>query len=131
MEVRDVISADGMTTAIVAPAAWSRTGRKSRLARNFVLSATTEAIARELGDALVAPIVKFLLPTQSAEQEHTQLTFSVRQETFSWPQTDVVMSLEAHGFTDIVLTGAEQSGRVALSRGIFAGARAFAAQGSS
>lgn len=108
MDVRDAL-ADGMTTAIVATGGVEQNGPYVASGKhNFVLSATTEAIARELGNALVAPIVKFVPegqidPPTGHMQYHA--TISVRQETFEALLTDIVASLEVHGFTDIVLIG--------------------------
>ena len=108
MEVRDALAA-GMTTAIVGTGGVEQNGPYVAAGKhNFVLSATTEAIARELGNALVAPIVKFvpegrINPPSGHMQYHA--TISVRQETFEALLTDIVASLEVHGFTDIVLIG--------------------------
>ncbi|MDH3270023.1 MAG: creatininase family protein [Gemmatimonadota bacterium] len=108
MDVRDAL-ADGMTTAIVATGGVEQNGPYVASGKhNFVLQATTEAIARELGNALVAPIVKFV-PEGSIDPPSGHMryhaTISVRQETFEALLTDVVASLEAHGFRDIVLIG--------------------------
>ena len=108
MEVRDAL-ADGMTTAIVGTGGVEQNGPYVASGKhNFVLSATTEAIARELGNALVAPIVKFV-PEGSIDPPSGHMryhaTISVRQETFEALLTDIVASLAAHGFTDIVLIG--------------------------
>ena len=108
MEARDALL-DGMTTAIVATGGVEQNGPYVASGKhNFVLSATTRAIAEELGDALVAPIVKFV-PEGSIDPPSGHMryhaTVSVRQETFEALLTDIVMSLEAHGFLDIVLIG--------------------------
>ncbi len=108
MEVRDAL-AGGKTTAIVATGGVEQNGPYVASGKhNFVLEATTAAIARELGDALVAPIVKFVPegnidPPSGHMRYHA--TVSVRQETFEALLTDVVRSLAMHGFTDIVLIG--------------------------
>jgi creatinine amidohydrolase len=108
MEVRDAL-ADGMTTVIVGTGGVEQNGPYVASGKhNFVLSATTVAIAEELGDALVAPIVKFVPegdidPPSGHMRYHA--TISVRQETFEALLTDIVASLAAHGFTDIVLIG--------------------------
>ena len=108
MEVRDAL-AEGMTTVIVGTGGVGQNGPYVAAGKhNFVLSATTVAIARELGDALVAPIVKFV-PEGSIDPPSGHMryhaTISVRQETFEALLTDIVGSLAAHGFTDIVLIG--------------------------
>lgn len=108
LDVRDAI-AEGKTTAIVATGGVEQNGPYVASGKhNFVLRATTEAIARELGNALVAPIVK-LVPEGNIDPPSGHMryhaTISVRQETFQMMLTDVVGSLAAHGFTDIVLIG--------------------------
>jgi len=108
MDVRDAL-ADGMTTAIVGTGGVEQNGPYVAAGKhNFVLSATTDAIARELGDALVAPIVKFV-PEGSIDPPSGHMryhaTISVRQETFEALLEDVVGSLVAHGFRDVVLIG--------------------------
>ena len=108
MEVRDAL-AEGTTTVIVGTGGVEQNGPYVAAGKhNFVLSATTEAIARELGNALVAPIVKFVPegdidPPSGHMRYHA--TISVRQETFEYLLTDIVASLAAHGFRDIVLIG--------------------------
>src|SRR5262245_61522841 len=55
MEVRDAIRA-GKTTAIIASGGIEQNGPYLALGKHqYVLRATTEAIARKLGNALVAP----------------------------------------------------------------------------
>jgi creatinine amidohydrolase/Fe(II)-dependent formamide hydrolase-like protein len=108
MEVRDAL-ADGMTTVIIGTGGVEQNGPYVASGKhNFVLSATAEAIARELGDALVAPIVKFV-PEGSIDPPSGHMryhaTISVRQETFEALLTDIASSFAAHGFTDIVLIG--------------------------
>jgi len=108
MDVRDAL-ADGMTTVIVGTGGVEQNGPYVASGKhNFVLSATTVAIAEELGDALVAPIVKFVPegdidPPSGHMRYHA--TISVRQETFEALLTDIVASFASHGFTDIVLIG--------------------------
>jgi creatinine amidohydrolase/Fe(II)-dependent formamide hydrolase-like protein len=108
MEVRDALD-EGMTTVIVGTGGVEQNGPYVASGKhNFVLSATTEAIARELGNALIAPIVKFVPeggidPPTGHMQYHA--TISVRQETFEALLTDIVASFEAHGFRDVVLIG--------------------------
>ena len=108
MEVRDGIS-DGKTTVLIGTGGIEQNGPYvSSGKHNFVLRATTEAIARKLGNALVAPIIKFvpegnINPPSGHMSYHA--TISVRQETFRAILIDVITSLAQHGFTDIVLFG--------------------------
>ena len=108
MEVRDALE-EGMTTAIVGTGGVEQNGPYLASGKhNFVLQATAEAIARELGDALVAPIIK-LVPEGSIDPPSGHMryhaTISVRQETFEAMLTDVLGSLAAHGFENLVLIG--------------------------
>jgi len=65
-------------------------------------------LARQLGNALVAPIIKFVPEGGIAPPTGHMLypgTISLREETFEAMLTDVCSSLKQHGFTDIVLIG--------------------------
>jgi len=108
MEVRDEI-ASGTTTAIVATGGIEQNGPYVATGKhNYVLEVACDALARELGDALCAPIVK-LVPEGgwAPKTGHMRYpgTISVRQETFEAMLEDVGRSLAAHGFTDIVYIG--------------------------
>jgi creatinine amidohydrolase len=108
MDVRDAL-ADGKTTALIATGGvepngpWLATGK-----HNYVLRANCDAIARELGDALCAPVIK-LVPEGNIDPPSSHMTspgtISMRQETFEAMLTDVVHSLKMHGFRNIVLFG--------------------------
>ena len=108
MEVRDAIRA-GKTMAIVPTGGMEQNGPYVATGKhNYVLQATAEAIARRLGNALVAPIVKFVPegridPPSGHMRYHG--TISLTQETFVALLTDIVSSLKQHGFTDVVLIG--------------------------
>jgi creatinine amidohydrolase len=108
MDVRDALRA-GKTTVIIPTGGvepngpWLATGK-----HNYVLTANCDAIARKLGDALCAPIVKFV-PEGRIEPPTGHMTspgtISVREETYRAILTDVVHSFKVHGFTTIVLIG--------------------------
>jgi creatinine amidohydrolase/Fe(II)-dependent formamide hydrolase-like protein len=108
MDVRDALKA-GKTTAIIATGGmepngpWLVTGK-----HNYVLHTNCEAIARKLGNALCAPIVKFV-PEGAISPASGHMTspgtISMREETFRMLLTDLVHSLKAHGFTRIILIG--------------------------
>ena len=124
MDVRDAL-AQGMTTVIVATGGIEQNGPYVASGKhNFVLHATTRAIAVELGNALVAPIIKFVPqgdidPPSGHMRYHA--TISLRQETFEALLTDVVRSLAVHGFTDVVLigdSGGNQSGMAAVAEAL-------------
>ncbi|MEK9500876.1 creatininase family protein [Gemmatimonadota bacterium DH-20] len=108
MEVRDEIQA-GKTTAIISTGGIEPNGPYVATGKhNYVLMSACDLLARELGDALCAPIVK-LVPEGRIDPPsgHMQYpgTISVRQETFEAILEDVGRSLAAHGFTDIVYIG--------------------------
>ncbi len=108
MDVRDALRA-GKTTVIIPTGGvepngpWLATGK-----HNYVLQANCEAIARKLGDALCAPIVKFV-PEGALEPPGGHMTspgtISMRESTYRALLTDIVLSLKAHGFRNIILIG--------------------------
>lgn len=108
MEVRDAIR-EGKTLAIVPTGGMEQNGPYVATGKhNYVLQATAEAIARRLGNALVAPIVKFV-PEGRIEPPSGHMrypgTISLTDATFVALLTDIVTSLKQHGFRDIVLIG--------------------------
>jgi creatinine amidohydrolase len=108
MEVRDALAA-GKTTVLVPTGGVEDNGPYLATGKhNYILRATTEAIARKLGNTLVAPIVAFV-PEGNIDPptEHMQRpgTISVTEETFEQLLTDVCASLRTHGFRHIVLLG--------------------------
>ncbi len=108
MEIRDALAA-GKKTVIVATGGVEQNGPYLATGKhNYVLRATTQAIARKLGNALVAPIVPFV-PEGDIDPPTGHMrypgTISVGEETFQALLTDVCASLRAHGFAEIVLIG--------------------------
>jgi creatinine amidohydrolase len=108
MEVRDAIAA-GRTTAIVATGGIEENGPYLATGKhNVILRATTEAIARRLGDALVAPLVPFV-PEGDIDPPTGHMkypgTISVTEETFERLLADICACLRVHGFRHIVLIG--------------------------
>jgi creatinine amidohydrolase/Fe(II)-dependent formamide hydrolase-like protein len=121
MDVRDALKA-GKTTAIIATGGmepngpWLATGK-----HNYVLQSNCEAIARKLGNALCAPIVKFV-PEGDIETKTGHMaspgTISMREDTFRAILRDTAESLQAHGFTNIVFigdSGGNQAGQKAIA----------------
>src|SRR5262249_15150255 len=91
LEVRDALRA-GKTTAIIATGGVEMNGPYLATGKhNYILRATTEAIARKLGDALVAPIVPFV-PEGEIDPPSGHMRYpgsiSVTQETFKCLLTD-------------------------------------------
>ena len=124
MEVRDELAA-GKTTAIISTGGIEQNGPYLATGKhNYVLQGTCEGLARELGNALCAPIIK-LVPEGDIEKPtgHMQYpgTISLRQETFRMVLDDVASSLRAHGFKDIVMigdSGGNQSGLEATAKAL-------------
>ena len=109
IEVRDAIAA-GKTTAIIPTGAVSEqngpylAGRK----HDIILSATAPAIARKLGNTLIAPIVGFV-PEGDWDVPFGTTTYpgtiGVSDATFEAILTDVATSLRAMGFERVILIG--------------------------
>ena len=108
IEIRDAL-AEGKTTAIVSTGGIEQNGPYVAMGKhNYVLEAACEGIARELGDALCAPIIK-LVPEGDVSPPTGHMrysgTISVRQETFEAMLEDVGRSLRQHGFEYVVYIG--------------------------
>src|SRR5436190_3137279 len=108
MEVRDALKA-GKDTVIVATGGVEQNGPYLVTGKhNVVLRGTTEAIARKLGNSLVAPIVPFV-PEGDIDQPTLHMlypgTISVSESTFQALLTDICSSLKTHGFKRLVLIG--------------------------
>ena len=96
MEVRDALKA-GKTTALVVTGGVEDNGPYVATGKHdYIVRATAEAIARKLGNALVAPVVAFV-PQGNIEPptEHMKYpgTISVSEDTFERLLTDVCASL--------------------------------------
>jgi hypothetical protein len=116
MEIRDAIRA-GTTTIIIGTGGVEQNGPYVAGGKhNYVLQTVLPYIAKAIGRALIAPIVKFV-PEGSIEPTsgHMQYagTIGVEAATFEALLTDICRSYKAHGFIDIVLlgdSGGNQSG---------------------
>ena len=108
MEVRDALKS-GKETVLVATGGVEQNGPYLVTGKhNVVLRGTTEAIARKLGNTLVAPIVPFV-PEGDIEPPTLHMlypgTISVTEQTFQALLTDICSSLKTHGFKRIILIG--------------------------
>ena len=108
MEVRDALR-DGKRTVIVATGGVEQNGPYLVTGKhNVVLRGTTEAIARRLGNTLVAPIVPFV-PEGDIDPPSLHMkypgTISVTEATYEALLTDICNSLRTHGFEHIILIG--------------------------
>jgi creatinine amidohydrolase len=121
MDVRDALKA-GKTTAIIPTGGmepngpWLVTGK-----HNYVLHANCEAIARKMGNALCAPIVKYVpegdYNTKSGHMASPG-TITMREDTYRAVLEDIARSLKAHGFKQIFFigdSGGNQAGQRAIA----------------
>ncbi len=126
LEVRDALRA-GKTTVIIATGGVEQNGPYLATGKhNYVLRATTEVIARKLGNALVAPIVAFV-PEGNIDPASGHMrypgTISVRAQTFERLLTDIAESLRVHGFRHIILigdSGGNQQGMAEVTKSLSA-----------
>ncbi|MBO9490309.1 creatininase family protein [Endozoicomonas sp. G2_1] len=124
LEVRDAIKA-GKTTAIIATGGVEQNGPYLATGKhNVILKLTTDKIARQLGNALVAPIVAFVPEgDKKPPTKHMRYpgTISLTEKTFMLLLTEIAESLKVHGFTEIVLlgdSGGNQSGMNKLAKSL-------------
>lgn len=108
LEVRDKI-AGGMTTAIIATGGIEENGPYLATGKhNYILEAICPVLARELGNALCAPVVRFVPEGNLDPPSGAMLfpgSFGVRDETYEALLDDIATSLKLHGFRDIVFIG--------------------------
>jgi creatinine amidohydrolase/Fe(II)-dependent formamide hydrolase-like protein len=121
MEIRDAMKA-GKTTVIVSTGGVEQNGPYLATGKhNYVLRATTQAIAKKLGNALIAPIVAFV-PEGNIDPPTSHMkypgTISLTEETYAALLTDICASFKTHGFENIVLigdSGGNQTGMKAVA----------------
>ena len=108
MEVRDAIRS-GKTTAIIPTGGVEQNGPYVAGGKhNYILRQTAEAVARKLGNALVAPIVAFVPEGDIDLAPGTMRypgTIGITDDTFKRLLSDIATSLRANGFRHIVLIG--------------------------
>ena len=101
MEVRDAMKG-GKTTAIIPAGSTEQNGPYVPTGKHIlVLRATADAIARKLGDALIAPAMPFEPGGFSASPG----TIQVRPETYEALLEDEANSLKTNGFKHVILIG--------------------------
>lgn len=108
VEVRDALKA-GKTTVLVATGGVEQNGPYLATGKHdYILRATTEAIARKLGNTLVAPIIAFV-PEGDIDPPTLHMkypgTISLTEDTYQRLLTDICASLRTHGFHHVILIG--------------------------
>jgi creatinine amidohydrolase len=107
-ELRDLIKA-GKTTVIIGTAGQEQKGPHMVMGEHkYVLTHTTEKIARALGNAIVAPIITYV-PEGSWENPRGHMamagTITLPEDRFKELLTHAAKSLKAGGFRQVILIG--------------------------
>ena len=107
-EIRDALAA-GKTTVIVPTGGTEQNGPGMALGKHNVrVASNADAIARRLGNALVAPVVTYT-PEGNIDppQGHMRFpgTISMPPSVFAAVLENIARSLKQHGFRDIVFIG--------------------------
>jgi creatinine amidohydrolase/Fe(II)-dependent formamide hydrolase-like protein len=104
LEVRDALKA-GKTTALIFAGSTEQNGPYLDGAKHFyALKQVGEAIARKLGNALIAPLV--LIEAGNPENKYLEWgSIYFTQETFNAVIRDIATSLKSQGFKNVILMG--------------------------
>lgn len=120
MEIRDAVR-EGTRTIIIGTGGVEQNGPYVASGKhNYVLQTVLPYIAREIGHALIAPIVKFvpegdIEPRRTGHMEYAG-TISLDEATFEALLTDICRSYKAHGFVDIVLLGDSGRNQIGMAK---------------
>ncbi len=116
LEVRDAMKA-GKTTALVFAGSTEQNGPYLPGAKHqFAIRLVAEAIARKLGNALIAPVI----PMEAGNPDNKYLEWGslyFTQETFQAVVRDVATSLKSQGFRHVILMG-DSGGNTAGMRAV-------------
>jgi len=108
MEVRDAMKA-GKTTVLVASGGVEQAGPYLAMGKhNYICRATAEAIARKLGDALIAPVIPFVPQGDIDPPTHHMKyagTISLTEDTYEQLLTEIGRCYRTHGFEHIIFLG--------------------------
>jgi creatinine amidohydrolase len=124
MDVRDAMAA-GKTTVIIPTGGHEPNGPWLALGKhNYVLHANCDAIARKMGNALCAPVIKHV-PEGDINPPTGHMTspgtITLREDTFRALLTDTAESLLAHGFKQVFFigdSGGNQGGQRAVAEAL-------------
>lgn len=121
MDVRDAMKA-GKTTVIIATGGIEPNGPWIKLGKhNWILTKNCEALARKMGNALCAPIVKFSREMQIEPRVGHMLsagTISLEESTYEALLTDIARSYKVNGFKQIFFisdSGGNEKGMAAAA----------------
>ncbi len=119
MEIRDRVAA-GATTVIIPTGGIEENGPYLATGKhNLILQSVCPAIAARLGNALCAPIVKFV-PQGDIDPPSGAMRFpgsiSLSAEVYEGLLTDIAASLRQAGFADIVLIGDSGGNQAGMAR---------------
>ena len=113
MEVRDAIKG-GKTTGLILTGGVESNGPHLATGKhNFVLKVMGEAIARKLGNALVAPIVT-LEPGRPDSDRVPPGSVFLSQATYKAVLTDMATSMKSMGFTTVIMMGDSGGNQTAM-----------------
>lgn len=111
-EIYKAIHDQGKTTAIIFSGGTEQRGPQAVTGgHNFIARATADAIARELGNALVAPIIPFSVNKASPRLPGT---IGITGPLFAQLNEEVAEQLIANGFKNVVLIGDHGGGQKEL-----------------
>jgi creatinine amidohydrolase/Fe(II)-dependent formamide hydrolase-like protein len=116
MEVRDAMKA-GKTTALVFAGSTEQNGPYLPGGKHqYAIRLVGEAIARKLGNALIAPVIS--LEAGNPENKYLEWgSLYLTQETYQAVVRDIANSLKSQGFTHVVLMG-DSGGNTAGMRAV-------------
>ena len=104
LEMRDLVGQYGYTTALIMNGTMEANGPYLTTGKhNHVLKVTGDAIARTLGNTLIAPIM--MLDSGDPNTTETPGRLVVSDETLHAVLRDMATSLRAQGFTEIFFLG--------------------------
>ena len=113
LEMRDLVLQYGYTTALILNGTMESNGPYLTTGKhNHVLKVTGDAIARTLGETLVAPII--MLDSGDPESTDTPGRLVLSSETLKNVLRDMATSLKSQGFKEIFLLGGSGSNQRTL-----------------
>lgn len=99
----------GKTTVILPAGGLEATGPFITLNKHQnMLRASTDMIARKLGNALIAPVVRYVPPDEGFQRGPYVGDFNISLAAYKSTLTDIVTTLKDDGFKDIILIGDHQ-----------------------